>query len=145
MWPLPVMHWTSSYRLPSPGHGTSLYRDPQPVLTSGDLRTSPSPLTSGGYWSTSGWQAGSMHPTGMLSCFIHPQMYKVKHCMTEINYRYICFQKPTEPVFNHWLEIDINCIERSGYLVSEWSVLLCTDWYILDLMTTICPQVIWLN
>ena len=34
--------------------------------------THPLVLTpSGGHWNTDGWQAGSMHPTGMLSFFFH--------------------------------------------------------------------------
>ena len=40
-----LVHWTSLYNLPTP-----------PVLT------------SGGHWNTYGWQAGSAHPTAMLSC-----------------------------------------------------------------------------
>ena len=37
-------------------HWTSLYKDPLV-------------LTPGGYWSMYSWQVGSIHPTGMLSCF----------------------------------------------------------------------------
>ena len=50
------------------GAGGYVYA-PAPDMGPGIL-TSPSVLTpSGGHHITYGWQAGAMHPTGMLSCY----------------------------------------------------------------------------
>ena len=90
MWPLPMMHWTSLYRTMPPDCETSDHQpwDPHPPprqtwdppainiwwpslenCSNLFIRGSPPPpvLRSGG-WSSYGWQAGGMHPTGMLSC-----------------------------------------------------------------------------
>ena len=86
-----VMHWTSLYSPlqtsdmgpPSSPAFLDIRRGPQPhpqLGTSGghhfgpaqtcSLEDQPCPplLTSGGHQSTYGWQAGSTHPTGKLSC-----------------------------------------------------------------------------
>ena len=89
-----MTNWTSLYLPPTPRHGTWVpYLPSVPptrelaiypstcywpvVVVTGDLfklvhfRTYPHPVLvpSDGHWKTYGWQAGSTHPVGMLSCF----------------------------------------------------------------------------
>ena len=63
MWPLPMMHWASLYRDPSPQ--THTHTDMIKLAQLGSYRTGKPP---GGYWSIYGWQAGGTYHTGMLSC-----------------------------------------------------------------------------
>ena len=97
---LPMMHWIPIYRTPyppTPSTPTPLsltlaHRTPQPCHPACDIWwpsletcsnlfiephcTDPLVLTSGGYRSMYSWQAGGMHPTGMLSF--------IKHCFHNV-------------------------------------------------------------
>ena len=54
----PPHYWHLMVIIRNPFKLVHLRPYPPPVLTS-----------SGGHWNTYSWQAGSMHPTGMLSCY----------------------------------------------------------------------------
>ena len=61
VWPLPVMYWTSLYSSPPLDTRHGIYPLPPLVLT-----------LSGGHRNPYDWQAGSTHPTRMLSCGWRP-------------------------------------------------------------------------